>query len=188
MHICVCLMWNKVSFGHVHIVFYVHMNSSRVTGWHDVWVIRIYARCHDVLRPTVWSDGQIEIESWEHASLDSVKLLQLQPTWFRLVKCSMFMASLRLTLWSAWVRVNPARECLCLTLSMLYGIYCMCVHCMTKPLVMQTLLLPFRPCQIVDLAVRNLSHFRFSLYSPCFTVNPTAVYGSSKCVLSRTYC
>ena len=31
----------------------------------------------------------------------------------------------------------------------------MCVHCMTKPLVIQTLLLPFRPCQIVDLAVRN---------------------------------
>ena len=28
----------------------------------------------------------------------------------------------------------------------------MCVHCMTKPFVIQTLLLPFRLCQIVDLA------------------------------------
>ena len=51
------------SFEHVHIVFYVHMNSSRVRGRHDVWVIRIYAQCHDVLRPSVWSDDQIEIES-----------------------------------------------------------------------------------------------------------------------------
>ena len=51
------------SFEHVHIVFYVHMNSSRVQGRHDVWVIRIYAQCHDVLRPSVWSDDQIEIES-----------------------------------------------------------------------------------------------------------------------------
>ena len=40
MYICVCLMWNNVSFEHVHIVFYVHMNSSRVIGCHDVWVIR----------------------------------------------------------------------------------------------------------------------------------------------------
>ena len=38
---------------------------------------------------------------------------------------------------------------------MVYGICCMSVHCMVKPLVMQTLLLPFRLCQIVDLAVRN---------------------------------
>ena len=37
------------SFEHVHIVFYVHMNSSRVHGCYDVWVIRIYAQCHDVL-------------------------------------------------------------------------------------------------------------------------------------------
>ena len=51
------------SFEHVHTVFYVHMNSSRVQGRHDVWVIRIYAQCHDVLRPSVWSDDQIEIES-----------------------------------------------------------------------------------------------------------------------------
>ena len=29
----------------------------------------------------------------------------------------------------------------------------MSVHCMIKPLVMQILLLPFRQCQIVDLAV-----------------------------------
>ena len=48
------------SFEHVHIVFYVHMNSSRVHGCYDVWVIRIYAQCHDVLRPSVWSDDQIE--------------------------------------------------------------------------------------------------------------------------------
>ena len=41
------------------------------------------------------------------------------------------------------------------TLSMVYGICCMIVHCMSEPLVMQTLLLPFRLCQIVDLAVRN---------------------------------
>ena len=40
-------------------------------------------------------------------------------------------------------------------LSMVYGICCMLVHCMPEPLVMQTLLLPFRLCQIVDLAVRN---------------------------------
>ena len=40
-------------------------------------------------------------------------------------------------------------------LSMVYGICCMNVHCMIEPLVMQTLLLPFRLCQIVDLAVRN---------------------------------
>ena len=51
------------SFEHVYIVFYVLMNSSRVHGRHDVWVIRIYAQCHDVLRPSVWSDDQIEIES-----------------------------------------------------------------------------------------------------------------------------
>ena len=44
---------------------------------------------------------------------------------------------------------------ICLTLSMVYGICCMSVHCMTKPIVIQTLLLPFRLCQIVDLAVRN---------------------------------
>ena len=56
-------MWNNVSFEHVYIVFYVHMNSSRVTGCHDVWVIRIYAQCHDVLRPSVWSDDQNEVES-----------------------------------------------------------------------------------------------------------------------------
>ena len=34
-----------VSFGHVHIVFDVHVNSSGVHGRHDVWVIRIYAQC-----------------------------------------------------------------------------------------------------------------------------------------------
>ena len=56
-------MWNNVSFEHVHTAFYAHMNSSRVSGCHDVWVIRIYARCHDVLRLSVWSDGRIEIES-----------------------------------------------------------------------------------------------------------------------------
>ena len=56
-------MWNNVSFEHVHTVVYVHMNSSRVSGCHDVCVIRIYAQCHDVLRQSVWSDGQIEIES-----------------------------------------------------------------------------------------------------------------------------
>ena len=120
---------------------------------------------------------------------------------------------------------------------------------MTKPLVMQTLLPPFRLCQIVDLAVRNgcskvsnvclvtlallepivtqnmcfygpmfdlahvlylavakrprmncvddlfvptdmvsVFHPSFHLYSPCLIVNPIAVYGSSKCVLSRTDC
>ena len=40
-------------------------------------------------------------------------------------------------------------------LSMVYGICCMYVYCMLEPLVVQTLLLPFRLCQIVDLAVRN---------------------------------
>ena len=38
-------MWNEVSFEHVNIVFYVHMNSSGVHGRHDVWVIRVYAQC-----------------------------------------------------------------------------------------------------------------------------------------------
>ena len=45
MYIRVCLMWNEVSFEHVNIVFYVHMNSSGVHGRHDVWVIRVYAQC-----------------------------------------------------------------------------------------------------------------------------------------------
>ena len=51
------------SFEHVHSVFHVHTNSSRAPGRHDVWVIRIYPQCHDVLRLTVWSDDQLEIES-----------------------------------------------------------------------------------------------------------------------------
>ena len=52
--------------------------------------------------------------------------------------------------------MNPSMESLpARALSMVYGICCMFVHCMPEPLVMQTLLLPFRLCQIVDLAVRN---------------------------------
>ena len=51
------------SFERVYIVFYVHMNSSGVHGRHDVWVIRIYAQCHDVLRLSLWSDDQTKIES-----------------------------------------------------------------------------------------------------------------------------
>ena len=63
MYICFVSCGTMFSFEHVHIVFYVHMNSSRVQGCHDVWVIRIYARFHEILRPSVWSDEQIVIES-----------------------------------------------------------------------------------------------------------------------------
>ena len=50
---------------------------------------------------------------------------------------------------------EPSMEFSGCALSMVYGICCMNVYCMLEPIVVQTLLLPLRLCQIVDLAVRN---------------------------------
>ena len=56
---------------------------------------------------------------------------------------------------------------LCLTLSMVYGICCMSVHCMAKPFVIQTLLLPFRLCPfhvvLLQRELRRCVHYLMSM-------------------------
>ena len=55
----------------------------------------------DILRLTLWSEDQIEIESCEHVPPDSVDLRSHGPFMFPLREEFQFMTSLRLSLWSA---------------------------------------------------------------------------------------
>ena len=52
-----------VSSEHVYIVFYVHINSSGVHGRHDVLGDSNLCSMSDILRLSLWSEDQIEVES-----------------------------------------------------------------------------------------------------------------------------